>query len=132
LIKNAAIAAERAWLDIVDWRVPSAEQVNKGIGEQIENVGKTPALQPELMEETFFLRTKDSPMPHLTECRDFPADTKYSIERITEADMPHEVLARKFDRMYSRAEIALFKRHLSGLILHGCVTYNYIQPRWFS
>jgi hypothetical protein len=123
---DATIASERAWLDIVDWRVPSAEQVNKGIGKQIENVGKTPALQPELMEETFFLSTKDSPRPQLTECRNFPSVKKYAIGRIIEAGVPHEVSARKFDRPYSRAEIARFKRHLSGLILHGCITYNLV------
>jgi hypothetical protein len=122
---DAAIAAERAWL-VVDWQVPRAEEVNKGIGKQIENVGRTPAINPELMEETFFLPTADSSIPHLTECRDFPTDKQYSIGRITEADSQYEVLAQKLDRKYSRDEIAMFKRHLSGLILHGCLTYNVV------
>ncbi len=116
---DSSFASVRAWLDIADWSVPEPEWINKGIGKKLANVGKTSALVPEIVEESFFLPTPDSPLPHFTACDDFP-QKKTNVGSVIEAGYPwHPIDPFPLTRHYTDAEIAKLREHRSGVILHG-------------
>jgi hypothetical protein len=124
---NAATAGVRAWIDVADWRVPPPGQVNDGIGKLIENVGKTVALNPAIMEESFFLSDKNSSIPPLTNCDDFPLSQRKSIGSVTEPDsQKHEIPPQKLDHPFTSDQIVSLSRHVGAAILHGCITYKLV------
>jgi hypothetical protein len=123
---DAAMASVRAWLSVADWVVPPPERINEGIGKLIENVGKTSALNPEMTEEYFFLPNKDSPIPPLTDCQDFPSSKRIAIGSVAGPSSPRSIPAREIARSFSNGQIISLSHHLGRVILHGCVMYKLV------
>ncbi len=117
---NAEIADTRAWMAVVDWKVPDPQHVNEGIGKEIQNVGKTPALDLEIKEESVFWKI-GTPIPIFTKC---PDTERWIAGNTSQAgDAPRVIHATPLATKYTNAQIAEFQR-TAGLILHGCLRYK--------
>jgi hypothetical protein len=121
---EATIAGVRAWVDIQDWYVPVATDINKGIALKIIDLGNTPAMNLQLREKYEFL-PKGAAIPNFVGCPDVTSinigsalePSKPTIDQPPIGPFPPTTLITK-DQMQAIAPDA------ARIILHGCIGYD--------
>lgn len=122
---DAAFAGIRAWVIIQDWQVPEPDKVNAGIGEIVQNVGKTPALNLRINEDSFIWET-GTPIPSYNRC---PTSPVVAIGNAFPAGPQQPIPPRPLASPYDTRTIAKLRAHTAGLVLHGCLTYRTVGQR---
>jgi hypothetical protein len=117
---DAAVASVRAWLAVIDYKIPDPVDVNNGIFEiDIKNVGKLPSTGMSITAEFRYLDAKASPI-QIGVC----PEKRISVYGPMQADQLIP-LKPPLERLnLSKEQVGALTTHTANLAIHGCLHYG--------